>query len=605
MSDKWVVGLALSIAAGALASSGVPVTVVIAAIAAVAIVRAPVSWCIAGAVTASFLGARAWQGLQPPSPGVVEGRATLVSDPVPVPGGVQVDLRVDGRRLRATARGYPVSNALAPAAAGERFDVRGVVRPLSRDARARLAPRHVAGRITLSRAARVDGGAVLARVANAARRTLVGGAGSLAPDARALYAGVVLGDDRGQDPAHVEDFRASGLAHLLAVSGQNVAFTLALAAPALRRLGLRGRLTAAIALLVLFGTVTRWEPSVLRAVGMATVTLVAATLGRPATSVRVLALASGALLLVDPLLVRSLGFGLSVAACAGIATLAPRLRAHVPDALAVTVAAQVGVFPLLVAAFGGVPVASVPANLLAAPAAGPLMVWGVAAGAVAGLAGGPVAAVLHLPTRVLLWWVAGVARIGGSIPLGRVTARAAITVLAIVLAAAALSRLARRRPGPTAAVAGALGLAVVGVVPMVRPGSATGERLDTYGDDRLWRSGHRVVVTSDGRAPPGRLLGALRERGVAQVDVLVVTRSSRSAAASVRPVLDRLPVGVVLAPAHHQVGGATTVTRVVHLRSRPFEIAVEPVRPSDGARPGGGRLRVRIGSPRAPRARSP
>ena len=49
------------------------------------------------------------------------------------------------------------------------------------------------------------------------------------------------------------------------------------------------------------------------------------------------------------------------------------------EALAVTLAAQAGAMPLLLATFGSVPLATVPANLLAVPAAGPLMVSGVRA----------------------------------------------------------------------------------------------------------------------------------------------------------------------------------------------------------------------------------
>ena len=70
------------------------------------------------------------------------------------------------------------------------------------------------------------------------RHTLVAGAASLPADRRPLFTGFVLGDDRGQGADVVADFRASGLAHLLVVSGENVAFVLALASPVIRRLSL-------------------------------------------------------------------------------------------------------------------------------------------------------------------------------------------------------------------------------------------------------------------------------------------------------------------------------------------------------------------------------
>ena len=83
------------------------------------------------------------------------------------------------------------------------------------------------------------------------------------------------------------------------------------------------------------------------------------------------------LLIVDPVLVRSVGFLLSVGACCGIALWAAPLAARLPgprivaEPLAVTIAAQVGVAPVLIPVFGGLPVAAIPANLLAIPAAGP------------------------------------------------------------------------------------------------------------------------------------------------------------------------------------------------------------------------------------------
>src|SRR5207247_7165676 len=129
-------------------------------------------------------------------------------------------------------------------------------------------------------------------------------------------------------------------------------------------------------------------------------------------------------LVVDPLLVGSIGFRLSVGASAGIIVLASPLARRLPGpvslttAFAVTAAAQVGVAPVLIPAFGGLPVASLPANLLAAPAAGPVMMWGVVGGLVAGWVGGTAATMIHAPTRVMVGWIALVARVGAAAPLG-------------------------------------------------------------------------------------------------------------------------------------------------------------------------------------------
>jgi competence protein ComEC len=127
-------------------------------------------------------------------------------------------------------------------------------------------------------------------------------------------------------------------------------------------------------------------------------------------------------LLVDPLLVHSLGFRLSVAACVGIVVLSPRVGRALPgprwlrEPIAVTVAAQVGVAPVAIPAFGALPLVALPANFLAAPVAGLVTAWGMSGGLVAGVVP-PLAPVLHLPTRLATAWVAGVARVGAALPV--------------------------------------------------------------------------------------------------------------------------------------------------------------------------------------------
>lgn len=553
MSDGWAVALAASAALGALLSRAVPlwVGVVVAMVALAG--RRPALLCVGVAVLSSALGARSWAGLHaPPSGTPVQGRATVVTDPVNVDGAVAVELRIGSRRVQAWARGSPAIT-LRTLLAGEEVDVAGRMGPVAGRSRAYLARRHIATRLTVVSVGEGSPGGALARMANDVRRTLVRGAASMPENSRALFAGFVLGDDRDQDPVSVDDFRAAGLTHLLAVSGENVAFVLALAAPVLRLLGLRARFVAGMAVLVGFGVLTRWEPSVLRASAMAAVTLLAATMGRPASTLRVLALAVTALVLVDPLLVGSVGFLLSCGACVGIAVLAGPLSRRMPLPLAVTLAAQVGVAPVLVPVFGGVPVASVPANLLAVPAAGPVMVWGLAAGLPAGLVGEPVAGLLHLPTRLLVAWIAAVARWAAALPLGQLGAVHVVILTGLFLA----SRMARRlRPV-------ALALAVVVCLWPALGSSAPVDGRTLAGDARLWRQGSATVLVV-GRARPGPLLAALRATGVRGLGVVALTSPSPSARSALAPVLARHPAALVLTPAD-AVAGATVRVGLLRL----------------------------------------
>lgn len=409
MTDRWAVVLAMSAALGAVVSRRVPLGVAALAVAAALVVRSAPGLCLAAALATSTLAARAWAGLDPPPPSTWSGPAVLTSDPAPQRGSsLRFEARLGGRRVEAWARG-DAARALQPRLAGERVHLAGAVRPVPPKSRAYLARRHIAARLDVRTVGRHHPAPAPMAAANGVRRTIMRGARALPFEKRALFAGFVLGDQRAE-PDHVkQSFRDAGLSHLLVVSGSNVAFVLALAQPGLRRLRILPRLAAAVGILVFFGLLTRGEPSVLRAGAMAGAAVLASTFGRPATTQRLLCLAVTALVVIDPLLVGSVGFLLSVAATAGIAWLTPVLSRRLPLPVAVTLAAQLGVAPVVIPLFGGIPVVSLPANLLAIPAAGPVMMWGLAAGLPAGLLPYPMARLVHAPTGLLVGWIAGVA----------------------------------------------------------------------------------------------------------------------------------------------------------------------------------------------------
>jgi len=593
MSDAATVVMALGALAGAWWAHPLPLLpVAVLAMVALAL-RRPAALCLAVVLAASALGARAEAGLHPPAVGPFDGVVTLVGDPAEVAGAVRADVRIRGKRVEAWSRG-PAAWRFDDRLAGEQVAVTGELQPVPAMARDRLARRHVGARLTIRSVGAWSPGNGPSRLANRLRRTLLSGAASLPPDRRVLFSGFVLGDDRGQRAEITDDFRAAGLSHLLVVSGQNVAFVLALLAPVLRRLGLGPRLAVGLVLLFLFGVLVRWEPSVLRASAMAGLSLVAATLGRPASTVRVLALAVTGLLLVDPLLAGSVGFGLSVGASAGIALLSAPLAAAIPGPralarpLAVTLAAQAGVAPVLVPVFGGLPVASIPANLLAVPVAGPLMMWGIAAGLPAGVVGEPVARWVHVPTDLMVAWVAGIARWFGALPLGRLGPGHLVALLA--LAGLALACRARgRRSVVRVAVTGVAAVLAVPAIGAARPPAVDGRPVAAGA--RLWRTGGAtVLVVDDLQASPDRLLSGLRAASVRRLDVVVVARPGLASARDVEPALRRFRPRLLLGPPGNRLAGAVVPAAGSAIGAGPLVLAVESVTP---------RLAVRV-SPRAP-----
>jgi competence protein ComEC len=469
-----VVGIQLGQAAGPGAATG-PLVVGVLALLGVALLHVPVVRVALLVVGLAALGAAATQRAEhglvvsPLAPMVARHAdarvvVTLVDDPDAGRFDTDVLVRVasvdgravGGRRVLVTASGSPAAH-LRLLAAGESAVVRGWFTELAGfDLRWRW--KHAVGELHATDVLGVRAAtSPLARAANELRGLVVAGSESLPPTERALLAGFLLGDTRGVPPELTEQFRAAGLTHLTAVSGENVAFVLALFAPLLRRCGLRGRVVVALVVLVCFGTMTRWEPSVLRAIAMATVALLAGYLGRPTAGLRALALAATVLLLADPFLLHQVGFLLSCAASLGIALLAAPITARLRgpewarEVLGVTAAAQLGVAPVLIPVFGSVPLVALPANLVAVPLAAPLTMWGLVAGVVGGLArplSPAVPRVLEVPTLALLRALMAVADVASRVPV-EIDGRAAwgLVALGALLAAAHRARRLRADAG--------------------------------------------------------------------------------------------------------------------------------------------------------------
>jgi competence protein ComEC len=358
----------------------------------------------------------------------------------------------------ATADGHRILFAVATAddalrmrvlEAGDRVVLSGrlgALHPTRFDERAHW--RHAIGRLNRAQVLSLRAARGTVHVANRLRGVMLRGTAPLSPTTRALLAGFLLGDTRAVPDDVVAAYRGSGLSHLLAVSGENVAFTLALFGPLLRRLALGPRTVAAVAIVLMFATMTRFEPSVLRATALAVVALGSSFVGRPASSLRALGLAVIVLLAIDPFLLHSVAFLLSCGASAGIALLSGPIRARLPgpaglrDPLAVSLAAQAGVTPVLLATFGTVPVVTPLANLLAAPAAEAVGVYGMLASAVGGVEPA-LAPVLQQPTAVLIAWITAVARGGAAIGLD-LDRRGALLALALGGATTAGLVVARR-----------------------------------------------------------------------------------------------------------------------------------------------------------------
>ena len=402
-------------------------------------------------------------------------------------------------------------------------------------------------------------------VADRVRRALVRGLDGLEGQRRAVLAGVVLGEDEGLSEDVRDAFRASGLYHLLAVSGQNVALLAAGVGLCAWLLRLTRRTMEVLILLAIAAYVLAvgWQPSVVRA-GVAGVLASIAWLAARDRDRWWLFLAGAVVLLGwNPYTLLEPGFQLSFVAVAAIFLgVPPLLRVlegyPVPRALAVVVAVSsacgLATAPILWLQFEAVPVYSVLANALAAPIVGALLGLALLAGLLAPIAPSAAYALAWVDGWLAAYLIA-CAKAVAWLPYAQLSsARALLALVAAALAVAVFRRLRAPRPLRVLSLLALSSLALVAWVARSGdepPPPPTGLRvtfLDVGQGDGCLVEAPGVSLLVDQGPPDARVADQLRRLGVRRLTALVLTHPQRDHVGGAADVLRKLRVGFVLDP---------------------------------------------------------
>jgi len=405
-----------------------------------------------------------------------------------------------------------------------------------------------------------------------------------------LARGFVLGQDDAIDDRTVEDFRRSGLSHLLAVSGQNIVLLGLLASPLLAAFGipLRSRLVWILGLIAIYVPLAGAGPSIQRAGVMGALGLLATLAGRRRSRFYALAFGAAVTLAIDPSIATDIGWQLSFAAVLGIFLLIPLWRSVIGwqigrrrsitvaliVAVEVTIAASLTTAPLIAFHFGAVSTTTLVANLLALPAVAPAMWLGMLAAAAGQVPGFPVE-VINALTAPLLAYIAQVAAWCGrpswayvhpNLGIGGVIAYYAALAGAAVLAVrfAQRRRVAafreqprgRRRvrwwrgSRPAWGVAFGIGVGLVAIAlykcGATAPPPTTGLRVTVLdigqGDSILLQPAAAPPVLVDGGPRGDDLAGKLRAAGVDSLAAAIVTHDQSDHAGGIEELLGQVPV---------------------------------------------------------------
>ena len=403
-----------------------------------------------------------------------------------------------------------------------------------------------------------------------------------------LLVGILLGNESGLSSDLQDDFAATGAAHIIAISGFNMAILAGVVIALLDQTPLRG-IRAGLLALGVIGVYTVFVgagAAEVRAAMMSGVLVIGTALKRQAYVPASLAFVACLMSAYNPRVLYSVSFQLSFFATLGLALFATpftrlfesllvmlfsrsvseTLSRLLSESLVVSLAALVTTIPLTVMYFNRLSLVQLPVNVLIVPVQ-PLVLFGGIIATLVSVASPTLAQPIYWFTMMLLQWTVSIVRGFASLPFTDIAFYAdttliqgffiiiiggailqatqptwALNIVRVVISRAVLSTL-----GVIGIVMLALGAATYAARPdgqlhvhMLDVGHSSGFLVETPG-------GAQILV--DGGRFPSRLLTQIGDRmpfNDRHIEVVVVTQPDPFTYGAVPAVLERYSAGVVL-----------------------------------------------------------
>jgi competence protein ComEC len=397
----------------------------------------------------------------------------------------------------------------------------------------------------------------------------------------ALLLGIVIGDRSGMDPEVRQLFSDVGIYHVLAQSGLHVGLMAGVILVVLHMLRIPHKPSSVILALLLIGyaAIVGYRPPVVRATAMAVTAMIAVAAERDVDFPNLLGFIALGILAIDPYALFDLGFLLSFAATASILVMMSfvvRLRSEQRSCMLtllkrtvclpaiVSLAAQLGTWPLLAYAFHRLSPLSVAANLIALPSVAAIIVLALCALAMAPI-NLELAHLFHAANWLVITVLLTVVRWIAHLPWTPLTVPQPPPILiGFYYLVLILGVLGRKHHGCRKA---AIYLVLVAVNVVLWNGVRTQRGLEATfldvgsGDCLFLRLPHGSTCLVDGgpRNPywdSGKsvVMPFLRRYGVQRIDWVITTSLRADALGGLVTVLKEVPVGGVIHP-----GGERTI----------------------------------------------
>ena len=386
-----------------------------------------------------------------------------------------------------------------------------------------------------------------------------------------LLTGMILGEKSFISPEVKEVFTEAGIMHILAISGLHVGIiaTALFIFLNILRFPKKLKLIILILILIIYASITGYQPSVLRATIMFILLIGGKLINRNRNLYLSLFFAAFLILLLNPLILYDAGFLLSFMVTFFLIYLSPILQEQfskvlvwIKDPLSISIAAWVGIFPLSAYFFNKVSIISIVTNIFVVPLTGIAIILGFITFFI-GLLSIPLAGIIAHINYFVLKMITSIAKLLSLIPFSFIyIAQPAILVIFLyyIMIFLAIEIFYKKVFPPKMKIkATILILSVVLAVIIVQVFSPLDNLKVNFlnvgqGDCILIEAPKKYNILIDGGGTPlstfdvgGKVvIPYLRRKGISEINLLILTHPNLDHLEGLLPVLREFKVGMVL-----------------------------------------------------------